>query len=119
MGRLVRSIEGGLAMRFGRTMHLPGAVGMMAVVALAMAAKPTPTAGQDPPSAADEVAGAKGNNAFAVDLYGRLREQKGNLFFSPESISTAFAMADAGARGETAAQMAGVFHFTLPQHRLH
>lgn len=70
-------------------------------------------------SAADPSAVTKGNNAFAVDLYGHLREQKGNLFFSPESISTAFGMADAGARGETAAQMARVFHFTLPPEQLH
>lgn len=70
-------------------------------------------------SAADQAEVTKGNNAFAVDLYGRLRGQKGNLFFSPASLSTAFAMADAGARGETAAEMARVFHFTLPQERLH
>ncbi len=60
-----------------------------------------------------------GNNAFAVDLYGRLRTQPGNLFFSPASISTAFAMAYAGAHGQTATQMATVFHFTLPPAQLH
>ena len=70
-------------------------------------------------SATDQADVTKGNNAFAVDLYGHLREQNGNLFFSPESISTAFAMADAGARGQTAAEMARVFHFTLPPDRLH
>ena len=70
-------------------------------------------------STADQAALVKGSNAFAVDLYGQLRAQPGNLFFSPESISTAFAMAYAGARGQTAAQMAGVFHFTLPPERLH
>jgi serpin B len=70
-------------------------------------------------SAADQAEVTKGNNAFALDLYGHLREQKGNLFFSPESISTVFAMADAGARGPTAAEMARVFHFTLPPDRLH
>jgi serpin B len=69
-------------------------------------------------SSADEAQAVKGSNAFAVDLYGHLRRQPGNLFFSPESISTAFAMAYAGARGETATQMAAVFHFTLPQDRL-
>jgi serpin B len=68
---------------------------------------------------ADQAEVTQGNNAFAVDLYGQLRRQKGNLFFSPESISTAFAMADAGARGQTAAQMARVFHFTLPPDQLH
>ncbi len=70
-------------------------------------------------SATDQADVTKGNNAFAVDLYGHLREQNGNLFFSPESISTAFAMADAGARGQTAAEMARVFHFSLPPDRLH
>ena len=60
-----------------------------------------------------------GSNAFAVDLYAQLRTQPGNLFFSPESISTAFAMAYAGARGQTATEMEQVFHFTLPPERLH
>jgi serpin B len=52
----------------------------------------------------------KGNTAFALDLYSRLRGQEGNLFFSPYSISTALAMTYAGARGETAEQMAKVLH---------
>src|SRR5574340_336081 len=39
------------------------------------------------------------NNAFAVDLYQKLRTQEGNLFFSPYSISVALAMTYAGARG--------------------
>lgn len=69
--------------------------------------------------AADQKALTQGNNAFAVDLYGHLRARPGNLFFSPESISTAFAMAYAGARGETATEMAQVFHFTLPPDQLH
>jgi serpin B len=71
------------------------------------------------PPAADQTAAVKGSNAFAIDLYGQLRSQPGNLFFSPESISTAFAMAYAGARGQTAAQMQHVFHFTLPSDKLH
>ena len=53
----------------------------------------------------------KGNTAFALDLYSRLRGQEGNLFFSPYSISTALAMTYAGAHGETAEQMAKVLHF--------
>ena len=54
----------------------------------------------------------KGNNAFALDLYGRLsQEQEGNLFFSPYSISTALAMTYAGARGDTAAEMKTALHF--------
>lgn len=61
----------------------------------------------------------RGNNQFALDLYGRLRERPGNLFLSPHSISTALAMTYAGARGETAEQMAATLHFSLPQDRLH
>jgi len=56
-----------------------------------------------------------GNNAFAFDLYRKLVTEKGrageNLFFSPYGISTALAMAYAGARGDTEAQMARVLHF--------
>ena len=57
----------------------------------------------------------EGNSQFAVDLYGKLRNQPGNLFFSPSSISTALAMTYAGARGETAEQMARVLHFPAPR----
>ncbi len=60
-----------------------------------------------------------GNNAFAFDLYMRLAEEEGNLFFSPYSISSALAMTYAGARGETARQMASVLHFGLAPDRLH
>lgn len=56
----------------------------------------------------------EGNTAFAVDLYREIRTADGNLFFSPFSISTALAMTFAGARGETAAQMAEVLHFEAP-----
>jgi len=68
---------------------------------------------------ADQAAVVEGNNAFAVALYGQLRSQDGNLFFSPESISTALAMTYAGARGDTASEMAKTMHFTLPPERLH
>ena len=53
----------------------------------------------------------KGNNEFALELYAKLREREGNLFFSPYSISTALSMTYAGARGETETQMAEVLHF--------
>lgn len=60
-----------------------------------------------------------GNTAFALDLYGRLRKEEGNLFCSPYSISTALAMTYGGARGATAEQMAMALHFELPQEALH
>jgi serpin B len=60
-----------------------------------------------------------GNNTFAFDLYHTLKENSGNLFYSPYSISSALAMTYAGARGETEKQMADTLHFTLPQDRLH
>jgi serpin B len=75
---------------------------------------------QTPPSLTpDQAAITQGNNAFAFDLYAQLRSQNGNLFFSPESISTAIAMTYAGARGTTASEMAATLHFTLPAERLH
>ncbi|HEY76884.1 MAG TPA: serpin family protein [Thermoflexia bacterium] len=61
----------------------------------------------------------RGNTAFALDLYEKLRKAEGNLFFSPYSISAALAMTYAGARGNTARQMARTLHFTLEQKRLH
>ena len=47
----------------------------------------------------------KGNNQFALELYGKLRSEEGNLFFSPYSISTALALTFTGARGRTESQM--------------
>jgi len=64
----------------------------------------------------DEEVVVQGNNDFALQLYAKLRNREGNLFFSPYSISTALAMTYAGARGQTEAQMARVLSFpTLPK----
>jgi serpin B len=67
----------------------------------------------------DQAAVVEGNNAFAFSLYSQLRKQDGNLFFSPESIFTAFAMAYAGARGSTASEIASTLHFTLAPDQLY
>jgi len=60
-----------------------------------------------------------GNTAFALALYEEVRSQPGNLIFSPVSISAALGMTYAGARGTTAAEMAEVLRFDLPDDRLH
>jgi serpin B len=62
---------------------------------------------------------SENNTRFALDLFRALRDAKGNLFFSPYSISAALAVTYAGARGETADEMASTLHFTLPQEHLH
>jgi serpin B len=63
---------------------------------------------------------ADATNAFAVDMYLRLAEkEEGNLFFSPNSIETALAVAWAGARGATAQQMARVLHLPAEPERVH
>jgi serpin B len=61
----------------------------------------------------------RGANAFALDLYARLRTEEGNLFFSPYSISSALAMTYAGAKGDTAAEMARTLHFPADAETLH
>jgi serpin B len=63
---------------------------------------------------------AKANNAFALDLYGKLAAgEQGNLFFSPNSIETALTMTYAGARGKTAAEMAAVLHLPPGSDAIH
>jgi serine protease inhibitor len=61
----------------------------------------------------------QGNNAFALDLYARIRTGTGNLFVSPYSISSALALTYAGARGKTAGQMARALRFSVDQEPFH
>lgn len=52
------------------------------------------------------------NNQFAFDLYSELnKNEQGNIFYSPYSISAALAMTYEGAKGKTADEMKSVFHF--------
>jgi serpin B len=69
-------------------------------------------------SQADLAAVVDGNNTFAFDVYQQIKGDE-NVFFSPYSISLALAMTYAGARGDTAQQMANTLHYTLPQELLH
>ncbi len=65
----------------------------------------------------DTQAVVEGNNGFALELYGRLRGDEGNLFFSPYSISTALAMTYSGARGATAGQIAEALRFPTERNK--
>ena len=68
---------------------------------------------------ADAKALVEGGNAFAIDLYKRLAVEKGNVVCSPYSVSAALAMTYAGARGDTAAEMAKVLGFAGLGDRVH
>lgn len=59
------------------------------------------------------------NTDFAMALYQVLKQQNGNLFYSPYSISEALAMTYGGARNETEKQMADALGFSLSQAQLH
>ena len=107
-----------------RPRRIVGAV--TALLAFALCTLAVPAIGQDADAGSQaEFATAfrtdlvKGNTQFALDLYRALSGGNGNLFFSPYSISTALAMAYAGARGETERQMAEALHFALAQDDLH
>ena len=63
-----------------------------------------------PPSAETLV---NATNAFGLDLYHKLIEDEGNLFFSPFNIFNAMVMGYEGARGTTAEEMRAVLH--LPE----
>jgi serpin B len=97
---------GGLFMRLSRP----------AVVLLFTAVATTAAAGQP----ADQAALVRGNTQFALDLYAKLcSKSQGNVFFAPQCISTALAMTYAGARAETAEQMAETLHFELGPDKQH
>lgn len=72
-------------------------------------AGPAPT----PPSPEQAKSLAAGSNAFAMDLYTRLRKQPGNLAMSPASITLALAMTWGGAKGTTSDEMAKVLHLPV------
>ncbi len=61
----------------------------------------------------------EGNSKFSFDLYQKIKSKKGNIFFSPYSLSTALAMTYAGSRGQTEKEMVKVLHFIPGQELLH
>jgi serpin B len=74
-------------------------------IALARANVPRASAGPE-----DAVAAGAAVNAFGLDLYRAVAKGTTNVVLSPASIALALAMARAGARGQTAAEMDAVMH---------
>ena len=88
------------------------------LLATTLAASPVVGTGETISAEAELLVG--GNNRFALELYKQLAAKAdGNVFISPWSITTALGMAWAGARGETADEMAEVLHFPSDQAATH
>ena len=71
---------------------------------------PAQAAADEANAASTAFALARANNAFGCDLHGVLKEQEGNLFYSPYSIMVALGMTQQGAVGATAEEMQKVLH---------
>ena len=65
----------------------------------------------------DAAAVVAANNQFAVDVLHK--QSADNSVFSPFSMSTALAMLDAGAAGQTDSELRTALHFTLPGDQTH
>jgi serpin B len=63
------------------------------------------------PAADNKAEALKGNTQFALELYAKIKAEQGNLFVSPYSISTAFAMTSLGAKSRTLEQMEKTLQF--------
>jgi serpin B len=84
------------------------------LVATACSSRPDVLVARELPASvrADAEAVVASNTQFAIDVYREL--PGGNTIFSPFTISTAFAMLDAGAAGDTDTQLRQILHFSLP-----
>lgn len=71
---------------------------------------PLPPVPRPPPTTAQGDLFASSANGLGLDLWGRLRSTPGDQVFSPASIAVALDMTYAGARGDTASEMASVLH---------
>lgn len=83
---------------------------------------PRPAAAQASPEAVPDpmVDLVDDTTAFALDLYHQVRAGTGdNIIVSPLSVALAIAMTYAGARRDTADQIASALRFTLPEPLLH
>ena len=59
---------------------------------------------------------AAADDAFGADLYRVLTEQAADIVFSPASVASVLRMALCGARGQTAAELAGALHLGEAAH---
>ncbi len=68
----------------------------------------------DAPAPARPTAGlpavVKANNAFAVELYHKLRSEPGNILVSPACLTAGLGLLRAGSRGETASEIDRILH---------
>ncbi|HUQ06964.1 MAG TPA: serpin family protein [Kofleriaceae bacterium] len=96
------------------------AVALLSVTACGNDADPDLVAERQLPPAvtADVQAVSTANNQFALDML-RVLPPAENQFFSPFSISTALWMLDAGAAGDTDAELRAALHATLPGTQAH
>ncbi len=70
----------------------------------------TPVSGPPIAAMATTCTASQANNCLSSNLYNFYQSQSGNIFFSPFSIITAMAMAQEGAKGNTAVQMRNVLN---------
>ena len=80
---------------------------------------PAASEGADQSSATQKTRLADDVNDFAIDIYKQLTLKGGNIFFSPFSISSAMAIAYAGARENTAAEIERTLHFSNSKTEIH
>jgi len=102
-------------MKASLTQIFSGLAGILILAAVAGCGDPASTSATAP----EMKSTVAGNDAFALDLYQALKDQPGNLVFSPYGISAGSAMTYAGARGQTEREMAKVLHFTQSPGQLH
>lgn len=110
IGHLTRARRGPASKRIAAVLLAGGFAWSCASPVAAGIGLATSSASRLPGSPTAAGAAAAAIDAFGFDLYAKVANGNGNLVFSPASIATALAMAEVGARGETATQMDAVLH---------
>jgi serpin B len=102
----------------GRRLRTLALTGLVAVLAGCGSTARTDPPAHKPVPPADAIALRDVNARFAGRLLATVARGPENVALSPASISQVVSMAFAGARGTTAAEIAGALDFTLPPARL-